>query len=207
MQSGESGSVNLSTIADHKGALGTVETQAYNTINRTDTIKVGDNSKLNATAINLTTKTGDNLNLNLQSEVFNYSFIPLKNSPNMSLSLNQNNLINVGKGAKVTADEDMTIDGAGTATDLTKSVKYYSTYSNGGQTTTANTDGNEKIDSMTTNNVINVDGTVEAGTYNKIGISITGKRRGLVHGRSYFQQYHDQKSLLRKMAGSNSRND
>ena len=134
----------------------------------------------------MTTKTGDNLKLNLQSEVFNYSFIPLKNSPNMSLSLNQNNLINVGKGAKVTADEDMTIDGAGTATDLTKSVKYYSTYSNGGQTTTANTDGNEKIDSMTTNNVINVDGTVEAGAYNKIGIEITGNTAKITDGADWF---------------------
>ena len=92
LKAGESGKLNLSAIADHKGAAGTVKTNADNTINRADTVTVGDSSTLKAKTVNLTTKTGENLDLNLQSDVFNYSFIPFENAPNMSLAFNQVNI-------------------------------------------------------------------------------------------------------------------
>lgn len=186
LKAGESGKLNLSAIADHKGAAGTVKTNEDNTINRADTVTVGDSSTLKAKTVNLTTKTGENLDLNLQSDVFNYSFIPFENAPNMSLAFNQNNAINVGSGAKFTADEEMVLDGSGTLTNFTKSVRYFSTYDGGGQKSTGTTDGVEKISAMTTNNVVTVNGTLEAGTRNKIGIEITGNKYKVTDGADRF---------------------
>lgn len=186
LKAGESGKVNLSTIADHKGGAGVAETHANNTINRADTVTVGDNSNLRATTVNLTSKTADLLDLNLQSDVFNYAAIPVKTAANMSLTMKQDNAINVGKGAKLTADEEMVLDGAGTVTNLVKSVRYYSTYDGGGEKTVGNNDGNEKISAMTTNNVVNVNGTLEAGTHNKIGMEITKDSYKITDGADWF---------------------
>ncbi len=186
LKAGESGKVNLSTIADHKGGAGTAETHAYNTINRNDTITVGDSSALRATTVNLTSKTADKLELNLQSDVFNYAAIPAKTAANMELTLNQNNAINVGSKANLTADEEMILDGSGTVTEMVKSVRYYSTYDGGGEKTVSTNDGTEKISAMTTNNIINVNGTLEAGTHNKIGIEITGNTYKITDGADWF---------------------
>lgn len=186
LKAGESGKVNLSTIADHKGGAGTAETHAYNTINRNDTITVGDSSALRATTVNLTSKTADKLELNLQSDVFNYAVIPAKTAANMELTLNQNNAINVGSKANLTADEEMILDGSGTVTEMVKSVRYYSTYDGGGEKTVSTNDGTEKISAMTTNNIINVNGTLEAGTHNKIGIEITGNTYKITDGADWF---------------------
>ncbi len=186
LKAGESGEADLSTIADHKGAVGAVETHAYNTINRADNVTVGDSSNLRAKTINLTSKTADNLELNLQSDVFNYSVIPLENAANMSLTLNQNNAINVGSKANFVADEEIVLDGAGTVTELVKSVRYFSTYDGDGENSVTTNDGTEKISAMTTNNVINVNGNIEAGTHNKIGITITGNNYKITDGSDWF---------------------
>lgn len=150
-----------------------------NAIIRTNTIKVNDNSSLySARDINLYAGkllNGNVATLDLDAEAsdFNASLIPVVLDPTVNNAVTQNNQITIDNGSSSGSARHTNLY-ADTGREMARiySCRYTgwgSSDVDGGYVTT---DSGQTMDNKTTNNYVNIDGSVVAGVANKVDIII-----------------------------------
>lgn len=151
----------------------------YNTIKRSNTIKVDGNSSLySARDINLYAGkllNGNVATLDLDAEAsdFNASLIPVVLDPTVNNAVTQNNQITIDNGSSSGSARHTNLY-ADTGREMARiySCRYTgwgSSDVDGGYVTT---DSGQTMDNKTTNNYVNINGSVVAGVANKVDIII-----------------------------------
>ena len=151
----------------------------YNTIKRSNTIKVDGNSSLySARDINLYAGkllNGNVATLDLDAEAsdFNASLIPVVLDPTVDNAVTQENQITIGNGSSSGSARHTNLY-ADTGREMARiySCRYTgwgSSDVDGGYVTT---DSGQTMDNKTTNNYVNINGSVVAGVANKVDITI-----------------------------------
>lgn len=172
----------LETIADTQGgALGAASSKVTNKLKRSNTITVGDEARMeSANDVNLYAGADANgkssgLDINVISEAYNNTVIPLTTKPSLSNEMSQSNRVNAG--GDVGSVRDINVKAGKGTTNLIRSTMEVNLYTgrNGDGYVASTLDGslNDHPDE-TYENGINVTGRYAAGIHNKLGIDISG---------------------------------
>lgn len=172
--------VTVRGVADVQGAaVGGASSDVANTLTRDNAVTVnGDIYSMNDVSLFAgKDKIGNDgkLNVNVESETYNYAGIPLAASPKLSDDITQNNRIVVGTGSDISSvrNIDLYAD-AGKETIRDATLLYTWVYSDRNEGYTSSTIGDKEADNKKSDNYVQVDGALTAGVQNKQYITIGG---------------------------------
>ena len=173
--------VTLDIVADTQGgAVGAASANNASIFNRSNAVKVGSGSKLNATRdINLYTSknaVGDLaiLNYNITANAYNKTAIPLKTTPNISNTMTQNNTVLLDGDAESVRHINIS-SGKGISTVARAALEYkWAGGTSGTGSLTSSINGQQSADETTTNK-ITINGNATAGVHNKLTLDIDGQ--------------------------------
>jgi len=162
------------------GFEGALFVDAENTINRNNQIEI-DGTVSSTHDINLyagADADGSNAQVDLTGivESHNNTVIPLKSKPSFTYNLTNNHHVSVGSDASVTSVRNINItadSGSETVTKDTKEVAWLFLGADKETGVATNSPGNSQI-KETDNNYVNVEGTLQSGSHNKVSVDISG---------------------------------
>ena len=172
--------VTVRGVADVQGAaVGGASSDVANTLTRDNAVMVnGDVYSMNDVSLFAgKDKIGNDgkLNVNVESETYNYAGIPLAASPKLSDHITQSNRVVVGNESDISSvrNIDLYAD-AGKETIRDTTLLYTWVYSDKNEGYTSSTIGDKEADNKTSDNYVQVDGALTAGVQNKQYITIGG---------------------------------
>ena len=172
--------VTVRGVADVQGAaVGGASSDVTNMLTRDNAVTVnGDIYSMNDVSLFAgKDKIGNDgkLNVNVESETYNYAGIPLAASPKLSDHITQSNRVVVGKGSDISSvrNIDLYAD-AGKETIRDATLLYTWVYSDANEGYTSSTIGDKEADNKISDNYVQVDGALTAGVQNKQYITIGG---------------------------------
>ena len=171
--------ITASGVADVQGAaVGGASSDVSNILERNNKITVsGDLYALND--VNLYAgrdKNGNDgkLNLEVESETYNYAALPIAN-PKISDTINQNNQVIVNSTGNIDSVRNINVYAdAGKETIRDTTLMYTWVYSDRSENYTSSTVGDKAPENKNSNNYVQVDGSLTAGVQNKQYITIGG---------------------------------
>ena len=172
--------VKLETIADTQGGVvGAASASVSNNLQRANKISLGAASRLESTNdVNLyagANSGGINsaLDLEVLADAYNKTLLPLCTRPKVKNVMAQNNQVEIA--GNVDSVRHVNVKAGKGTTTVTESNREYNIYTGtGGSGSVASTALGEKISSETTDNYVNVSGTVKSGIHNKLEVDIGG---------------------------------
>lgn len=171
------------TAANLNGGLGGVTYADTNSIlNRTNKISVNNGTKIDssrdvnfyADADSLGNDT--NLTLNVLSDAYNKTLVPLSTKPKLKNTMTENNQVIVNSGATVNSTRDINLRATVGEETIVESAREYNSYTGvSGQGSLVSTALGEKSSNESINNFVELNGNLNAGNNNELDIVISNE--------------------------------